>query len=94
MLVNVIYKINNSFSLPNMNQIFEIRSEHPFNLRQKVSVYSAFSKFSLSRNRKSILVRTKSLEYTAKMNSLLKKWKPQGCPCRICKKQIADVGVM
>ena len=59
-LATEMYKVSNNFSPPHMNEIFEVRNEHTYNLRKNSQF--AFS-ISISRNCKSFLFRTKNLGY-------------------------------
>ena len=85
-----------------MNQIFELRNEHRYNLRQHSQFFRPLVK--------SVYHRTESLSYLGpkfwdifpniykntdsldKFKKAIKKWKSDNCPCGICKKYIANVG--
>ena len=85
-----------------MNEIFEIRNEHHYSLRQNSQFFRPLVK--------SVYHGTESLSYLGpkvwdilpniykniyglhKFKKAIKKWKPENCPCRICKKYIANVG--
>ena len=85
-----------------MNEIFKLRNEHPYNVRQNFQFFRLLVK--------SVYHRTESLSYLGpkvwdmlpdiyknidglhKLKKTIEKWKPENCPCRICKKYIANVG--
>ena len=50
-----MYKLSNNFSLPHMNEIFEVRNEHHYNLRQNYQFYRPLAK--------SVYYGTKGLSY-------------------------------
>ena len=97
-----MYKVSNNFSPPHMNKIFDVRNEHPYNLRQNSQFFRSLVK--------SVYHGTESLSYLGpkvwdilpniyknidslhKFKEAIKKWKPENFPCRICKKYIANVG--
>ena len=86
-LASEMYKVSNNFSPPHINEIFEVRNEHPYNLRQN----SQFSRPSV----KSVYHGTESLYYLGpkiwdilpniyknidglhKFKKAIKKWKPE-----------------
>ena len=85
-----------------MNEIFKLRNEHPYNVRQNFQFFRLLVK--------SVYHRTESLSYLGpkvwdmlpniyknidglhKLKKTIEKWKPENCPCRICKKYISIVG--
>ena len=50
-----MYKLSNNFSLPHMNEIFEVRNEHHYSLRQNYQFYRPLAK--------SVYYGTKGLSY-------------------------------
>ena len=54
-LATEMYKVSNNFSYPHMNKIFEVRNEHPYNLRQNSQFFRPLVK--------SIYHRTESRSY-------------------------------
>ena len=96
-----MYKVSNNFSLPHMNEVFELRNEHPYNLRQHSqffrplvkSVYHGTESLSYLRPKGwDILLNIyENIDALHKFKKALKKWKPENCPCRICKKYVANV---
>ena len=61
-----MYKISNNFSPPRMNEVLEVRNEHPYNLKQGPSVFQALSNINILQHWNSFLFRVKSLGYTPK----------------------------
>ena len=99
-----MYKVSNNFSPPHMNEIFEVRNEHPYNLKQNSqffrllvkSVYHGTESLSyLGPKVLDILPNIyKNIDRLHKFKKSIKKWKPKNCPSRICKKYIANVRII
>ena len=85
-----MYKISNNFSPLRMNEVLEVRNEHPYNLKQGPSVFQALSNINILQHWNSFLFRVKSLGYTPKHLQIYrlsrqiqkgyKKCKPKNCP--------------
>ena len=85
-----------------MNKIFEVRNEHSYNLRQNSQffgplvkpVYHGTESLSyLGSKVWDILPNIyKNINGLHKLKNAVMKWKPENCPCRICKKYIANIG--
>ena len=96
------YKVSHNFSPPYMNEIFEVRNEHSYHLRQNSQFFRPLVK--------SVYHGTESLSYLGpkvciiptkickniygldKFKKAIKTWKSENCPCRICNKYIANAG--
>ena len=97
-LATEMYKVSNNFLSPHMNEIFEVRNEHPFNLRQKSQFFGPLVKSVYHRHESlsylgpkiwDILQNIyKNIDGLQKFKKPIKKCKPDNCPCRICKKYI------
>ena len=98
-LATEMYKVSNNFLSPHMNEIFEVRNEHPFNLRQNSQFFGSLVK-SVSHRYESLsylgpkiwdILQNiyKDIDGLHKFKKPIKKCKPDNCPCRICKKYIA-----
>ena len=81
-----------------MNEMFEVRNEH---------LYKTLSFFGLQSNQYITELKIcylgpkvwdilpniyKNINDLRKFKKAIKKWKHENCPCRICKKYIANVG--
>ena len=99
-----MFRFYNGLSLPLINNIFKLRAENSYNLRQ----VSEFSRPMV----KSVCHRTESISYLGpqiwdvlpeKLKNIenledfkkeIKTWKPDNCPCRLCKVYIESVGFL
>ena len=85
-----------------MNEIIEVRNEHPYNLRQNSEFFRPLVKsvyhgteslFYLGPKVWDILPNIyKDMDSLHKLKKAIKKWKLENCPCRICEKCIANIG--
>ena len=101
-LATEMYKVSNDFSPPHMNEVFEVRNEHPYNLRQSSQFFRYFVKLVYRGTENLSYLGPKiwdtppniykNIEDLHKFKKAIKKWKPENCHCRICKKNIANVG--
>ena len=98
-LATEMHKLVNNLSLPIMNRVLKLNSDSYYNLRQ-------ISQFSRSLV-KLLYHGTESISYLGpkiwdilpdvyktiqNLNTLkIKKWKPENCPCRLCKVYIDRV---
>ena len=99
-----MFKFYNGLSPPLMNNIFKLREENPYNLRH-LSEFSRPMINSVYHGTESIsflgpkiwdippekLKNTETLEIFKKE---IKIWKPDNCPCRLCKVFIEGVGFL
>ena len=76
-LATEMYKVSNGLSPPIVSNIFTHKNCHPYNLR----LNSQFSR---------PLVR--SVPNVSVFKNRIKKWKPENCPCRLCKTYISRLG--
>ena len=101
-LATELYKIKMGMSRGHMNEIFKLREQNPYNLRQN----SDFLRPAVN----TVFHGTESLAYLGpkiwdmvpdsfkeidsiyKFKKVIRKWKPENCPCRICKVYIPHVG--
>ena len=92
-----MHKISNGLSKPLMKDIFPI-NRNPYSLRQN-------SQFSRPRGTESIsnpgpkiwhLVTSniKKMSDLDKFKKAIKQWKPEDCPCRLCKVFVQNVGFL
>jgi len=100
-LATEIYKIINNESPPIMKQIFPM-TLNPYNLRNKNpfissnvhSVYNGTETISYRGPQIWALVPNdiKHSKSSTEFKRRIRKWKPNDCPCRICKRFIANIG--
>ena len=87
-----------------MNNIFKLRAENPYNLRRVSeisrpmvnSLYHGPENISnLGPNIWDILPeKLKNIENLEHFKKAIKTWKPDNCPCRLCKVYIERVGFL
>ena len=99
-----MFRFYNGLSKPVINNIFKLKAENSYNLRQ-VSEFSRPMVKSAYHGTESIsylgpklwdilpekLKNVDNLEYFEKE---IKTWKPDNCPCRLCKVYIESVGFL
>ena len=101
-LVTEIYKVKNGIAPETMKDIFKLQNTS-YNLRSscnqfrrdniKTIHYGLQSVRYLGPNIWEIVPNnTKYCNSLRKFKKLIKSWKPEGCPCRLCKTHIARVG--
>ena len=90
-----LYKIVNGFSPEIMKDVFSFNTNSSYNIRNRRTFRSRpirtvyFGSETLScLGPKSF----KTLESVASFKTEIKKWKPDSCPCRLCKNYIHQVG--
>ena len=99
-----MFKFYNSLSPPLMNNIFKLKEEIPYNLRH-VSEFSTPLINSVYHGTESISFlgpkiwdilpeKLKNMETLDAFKKEVKTWKPDNCPCRICKVFIEGVGFL
>ena len=94
----------NGLPPPLMNNIFKLRVENPYNLRQ-VSEFSRPMVKSVYHGTKSISYlgakiwnimqeKLKNIENLEHLKKEIKTWKPDNCPCRLCKVYIENAAFL
>ena len=101
-LATEMFKIKNDLSPEIMTELFEQRNEHHYNLRNNVhfitpqirTVYHGSESISfLGPKIWNILPdRLKNATSLEVFKIKIKKWKPQNCPCRLCRAYVQNVG--
>ena len=94
-LANEMYKIYHGISPTIMNEIFTLRHQNQYNLRnwtyfdapkvRTVNHGSESVRYLGSKIWEIIPAYTKELDTTDKFKIAIKKWKPESCPCRLCR---------
>ena len=101
-LVTKIYKVSNGLSPPIVSNIFTQKNCHPYNLRLN-SQFSRPLVRSVFHGTESISYlgpviwdilpdSYKNLPNVSVFKNRIKKWKPENCPCRLCKTYISRLG--
>ena len=101
-LATKIYKVSNWLSPPVVSNIFTQKNCHPYNLRLN-SQFSRPLVRSVFHGTQSISYLCpviwdilpdsyKNLLNFSVFKNRIKKWKPENCPCRLCKTYISRVG--
>ena len=103
-LANEIFRFCNGLSLPLMNNIFKLKVENPYNLRQVSefsrpiikSVYHGTESISYLGPKKWDIVpeKLKNIDSLELFKKEIKTWKPDNCPCRLWKVYIESVGFL
>ena len=101
-LANEMYKVGNGLSLHVVSNIFTQKNCHPYNLRLNCqfsrplvrSVFHGIESISyFGRVTWDILPDSyKNLPNFSVFKNKIKKWKPENCPCRLCKTYISRLG--
>ena len=93
-----MYKLDNNLSPPIMNRVFKLNSDSRYNLMQ-ISQFSKSLVKSVYHGRESISyidskiqdilpADYKTLQNLDTFKIKIKKWKPENCPCRLCKVKV------
>ena len=101
-LATEMYKVSNGLSPPVVSNIFTQKNCHPYNLRLN-SQFSRPLVRSVFHGTESISYlgpviwdilpdSYKNLPNFSVFKNRIKKWKPENCPCRLCKTYISIVG--
>ena len=87
-----------------MNEIFTLRHQNQFNLRnwtyfdapkvRTVNHGSESVRYLGSKIWEIIPAYTKELDTTDKFKIAIKKWKPESCPCRLCRVYLQNIGYL
>ena len=97
-----MFKFRKGLSPPLMGNIFKLRTEIPYNLRN-ISEFSRPTVNSVYHGTESISnlgpkiwdilpQELKVIDNLAFSKNEIKKWKPENCPCRLCKIYIENLG--
>ena len=103
-LATEMYKLINNLSPPIMNRVFKLNSDSRYNLRQ-ISQFSRSLVRSVYHGTESISYLGpkiwdilpddyKTIQNLDTFKIKIKKWKPENCPCRLCKVYIDRVGFL
>ena len=101
-LVTEIFKVKNNLSPEIMKQVFDIQ-EPRYNFRSDISQFKKESIKTTYYGIQSVRFlgpkiwdiipdNIKNCQSLHEFKSLIKLWKPENCPCRLCKKYVASVG--
>ena len=99
-----MFKFYNGLSPPLMNNIFKLKEENPYNQRHLSEFFSTLIN-SVYHGTESISFlgpkiwdilpeKLKNIETLDAFKKEVKTWKPDNCPCRICKVFIEGVGFL
>ena len=90
-----MYKVRKSMSPPQITELLARRNEHPYNLRHNAKVLPQFvnsvrcgseSITYLGPKIQGMVPDTyKNIDSLYNFKKAINKWKPENCPCRICK---------
>ena len=97
-----IYKYLHGESPEILNSIFKLNNKIKYNLRGRIPLKSRNVK-SVKNGTASIMYKApklwaqvpneyKELSSKTKFKNKIKNWKPNNCPCRLCKKFIPNIG--
>ena len=103
-LATEMYKLINNLSPPIMNRVFKLNSDSRYNLRQ-ISQFSRSLVRLVYHGTESISYLGpkiwdilpddyKTIQNLDTFKIKIKKWKPENCPCRLCKVYIDRVGFL
>ena len=99
-----MYRIYNGMALEIVTEIFPLRSQGKYNLRNwsdftlpivKTINYGIESiRYLRPKIWESISANIKEVDTMERFKSSIKKWKPEPCPCRLCKTCLQQIGDM
>ena len=101
MLATELYKVHHGLAPELMNDVFKkinvtynFRNNSTFETRNIKSVYYGSETISFlgPKIREPLPSNIKDSENLNNFKSNIKSWKPENCPCRLCKLYIADIG--
>ena len=102
-LATEMYEISNGLSTPLMKDIFPI-NRSPYNLRQNSqfsrprinTVYHGTESISKLGPKiwNLVSINLKEINESDKFKKAIKQWKPEHCPCRLCKVFVQNVGFL
>ena len=101
-LVTEIFKVKNNLSLEIMKQVFDCQEPY-YNLRSETSQFGRENiktthyviqsvKFLGPKIWTIVPQNIKNCKSWQEFKKLIKVWKPKDCPCRTCKKYVANIG--
>ena len=101
-LATEIYKVKNNLSPEIMRYVFDIQTPH-YNLRAESNMFKRENVRTTHYGIQSIQFlgpkiwdivpqRIKDCDSLASFKVLIKQWKPDNCPCNLCRNYIANVG--
>ena len=103
-LATEMYKIYHGISPTIMNEIFTLRHQNQYNLRngayfdapkvKAVNHGSESVRYLGSKIWKIIPAYMKELDTIEKFKITIKKWKPESCPCRLCRVYLQKIGYL
>ena len=103
-LATEMYKIYHGISPTIMNEIFTLRHQNQYNLRnwtyfdapkvRTVNHGSESVRYLGSKIWEIIPAYTKELDTIDKFKIAIKKWKPESCPCRLCRVYLQNIGYL
>ena len=103
-LATEMYKIYHGISPTIINEIFTLRHQNQCNLRnwtyfdapkvRTVNHGSESVRYLGSKIWEIIPAYTKVLDTTDKFKIAIKKWKPESCPCRLCRVYLQNIGYL
>ena len=103
-LATEMYKIYHGILPTIMKEIFTLRHQNQYNLRNwtyfdapKVrTVNHGYEKVRYLRSKiwEIIPTYTKELDTIDKFKIAIKKWKPESCPCRLCRVYLQNIGYL
>ena len=99
-----MYKIYHGISPTTMNEIFTLRHRNQYNLRnwtyfdapkvKTVNHGSESVRYLGSKIWEIISEYTKELDTMDKFQIGIKKWRPESCPCRLCRDYLQNIGYL
>ena len=98
-----MYKVGKGMSPPQIIELFARSNEHPYNLRHNAEFSQPFVN-SVRCGTESISYlgpkiwgmvpdTYKNIDSLYNFKKVFKKWKPENCPCRICKVFVKNIGL-
>ena len=101
-LATEMYKISKGIPSPQITELFARRNKHPYNLRHNATFLQSFVNSAPSGNESiSYLGRKiwgmvpdtyKNIDSLYNSKMVIQEWKPENCPCRICKAFVKNIG--
>ena len=94
-----MYKIYHGISPTVMNEIFTLRHQNQYDIRNW-TYFDALKVRTVNHGSESVKIweiipaYTKELDTTDKLKIAIKKWKPESCPCRLCRVYLQNIGYL
>ena len=103
-LATEIFKVKNNLSLEIIKQVFDFQEPY-YNLRSETSQFRRENIKTTHNGIQSVKIlgpriwamvpqNIKNFKYLQEFKKLIKVWKPKACPCRMCKKYVANIGFL